>query len=93
MRVGSEALLDGFSGVRRCTQEGRAAMSLDMSAVDKGLRAVAPPSALAPLRLVSGGTLMNGDARLQTPPHAACNSGNADSRPLVDASVQGFAAV
>jgi hypothetical protein len=50
--LGAEALLDGFSSVRRCSLEGRAAMSLDLSAVEKGLRAVAPAAVMSSLRVV-----------------------------------------
>lgn len=52
LRLGSEAMLDGFGQVRKCSQQGRAAMSLDLSAVEKGLRPLAPATALASLRRV-----------------------------------------
>lgn len=53
VKVGSEAMLDGLGRVRRCSLEGRAGMSLDLSAVEKALRGLAPGAALASLRLVS----------------------------------------
>ncbi len=52
IKSGAEAMLDGLSRVRRCTLEGRAAMSLDLSHVEKGLRGVAPAQAMGGLRLV-----------------------------------------
>jgi hypothetical protein len=53
VRLGCDAILDGLGRVSRCSLEGRAGMSLDLSAVEKGLRAMAPASAIASLRLVS----------------------------------------
>lgn len=53
MRLGCDAILDGLGRVSRCSLEGRAAMSLDLSAVEKGLRPMAPATALSSLRLVS----------------------------------------
>lgn len=52
LKLGAEAMLDGMGQIRKCSQEGRAAMSLDLSAVEKGLRPLAPPSALSSLRRV-----------------------------------------
>ncbi|KAF8057730.1 CPK24 [Scenedesmus sp. PABB004] len=50
--LGADAMLDGLARVGRCSIEGRAAMSLDLSAVEKGLRPLAPAAALSSLRAV-----------------------------------------
>jgi hypothetical protein len=52
LRVGADAMLAGMGQVRKCSQQGRAAMSLDLSAVEKGLRPLAPATALSSLRRV-----------------------------------------
>src|SRR5690242_7406918 len=75
VKVGADALLDGISSVRRCTLEGRAGMSLDLSGVEKGLRAMAPPSALSSLRMVG----IHEDSLTMPclqllPVHLACNT-------------------
>lgn len=61
LRVGAEAMLAGMGQVRKCSQQGRAAMSLDLSAVEKGLRPLAPAAALSSLRRVGFATPV-GDA-------------------------------
>lgn len=53
VKLGGTAMLDGLSRVRHCTMQGRAGMSLDLSAVEKGLRTMAPAAAVSSLRLVS----------------------------------------
>jgi hypothetical protein len=52
LRVGADAMLAGMGQVRKCSQQGRAAMSLDLSAVEKSLRPLAPATALSSLRRV-----------------------------------------
>lgn len=52
LRVGADAMLAGMGHVRKCSHQGRAAMSLDLSAVEKGLRPLAPATALSSLRRV-----------------------------------------
>eukprot|EP00775_Hariotina_reticulata_P014268 gene14268-98_t len=51
VKLGGTAMLDGLSRVRHCTMQGRAGMSLDLSAVEKGLRTMAPAAAVSSLRL------------------------------------------
>ena len=41
-------LLEGLAGVRRCSPEGRAAMSLDLQAVGRALAQAAPPGSSPP---------------------------------------------
>jgi len=52
VNLGSTAMLEGLGRVRHCTMQGRAGMSLDLSAVEKGLRTMAPAAAVSSLRLV-----------------------------------------
>lgn len=52
VQVAADAMLEGFGRVTRCSLEGRAAMSLDLSAVEKGVRHLAPATAAARLRVV-----------------------------------------
>jgi hypothetical protein len=55
-KLACDALLDGLSRCRRCSIEGRAAMSLDFGAVERGLRGMLPQGAAAggSLRVVDG---------------------------------------
>ncbi|KIY98822.1 hypothetical protein MNEG_9136 [Monoraphidium neglectum] len=46
-RLAADAVLDGLARCRRCSVEGRAAMSLDFGYVEKGLRGLLPAGASA----------------------------------------------
>lgn len=53
IKGGAECILEGFSRVRRCTLEGRASMSLDVSGLEKALRQMqVPVQASSGLRIV-----------------------------------------
>lgn len=53
MKLGCDAMLSGFSRIYHCSLPGRASMSLDLSAVEKALRTLAPASAMSSFRPVS----------------------------------------
>jgi hypothetical protein len=48
----AECILEGLARAKRCTIEGRSAMSLDLSNVEKTLRGVAPQHINVNLRVV-----------------------------------------
>lgn len=50
--IGSEAMLEGLARVKRCTLEGRACMSFDLSMVEKNLRFLCPSQVSVFLRTV-----------------------------------------
>ncbi|KAI8472247.1 MAG: hypothetical protein J3K34DRAFT_519870 [Monoraphidium minutum] len=56
VKLACDAVLDGLARCRRCSVEGRAAMSLDWGYLEKGLRALLPPGASVgtSLRMVDG---------------------------------------
>ena len=50
----NESILEGFSRVKKCTIEGRAAMSLDLQMFTQGMKKFVPKGFEADVRLVDG---------------------------------------